>query len=158
MFQDIQAALVAWLEAEQGPGKRLRGVNTVRSGDRAPLYGTSHPLVTVDFEDTVELEPGTVGVTLGYPFAVCLYTQNIEGPDAAREDLWRLLWSVQDGADVGLLPSLLVLQTRGLSAGGLRYFVRMGTPQTGRVDDDEGLSAGALVPVTAVLQRGIPAN
>lgn len=158
MIADLQAALVAWFDSERAEGGRLAALRTVRSGDSAPIYGPEHPILTVDTGDGIELDAGTTGATMGFPFDVTLYALNQAGPNEAVQTLGALLYTLgPGGVDLGLIPSLLVLQQRGLRAGGLCFRVRVDNPRMGILRDEMGVTAGAVVPVTMTLQRGIPA-
>jgi hypothetical protein len=155
---DIQNALVAWLESERLNGGRLAAVQTVRSGDSDPVYGPDHPILTVDAGEGIDIEAGALDVSLGFPYDLTIYALNQSGADEAVQELGRLLYSLNDGKDRGLIPSLLVLQQRGLRAGGLRFFVRVGNPRTGILRDEMGVTAAAVVPVTVHLQKRISAD
>ena len=157
MWLDVQDALVAHLQAQQAPGGRLEGIQTVRSGADDTSYDLDYPLVTVSAADTFSVEGTAAQVELRFEFEVAVFALNADGADSAERALQALVWSGRGAASTGVLPALLALMKRDLVAGGATYRVRAtGQPRLGFAAQKSEWVAGLVIPVTVLRTESTP--
>lgn len=155
MIQDIHAALVALLEEERAPGRLLEGVATVRRTDAQPIPDRHFPAVTVNWDGASQLRADGNQVSVTWRYDIGLWLLNRESPEAAEEQLHRLMWREQGGASYGLLPALFTM--RGMESGGHSYLLQVQDDvRTGVIEDGSRHTYGAVVSVTVKTMRRLP--